>query len=65
MNNIDEFRNKLNVEIRGILAIMDLIDGSVSDYASYNSLLTEEEYLIEQIKLISEAKQRLINIFKD
>lgn len=65
MNNIEEFRNKLNVEIRGILAIMDLIDGSVSEHASYNSSLTEEEYLIEQIKLISEAKQRLINIFKD
>lgn len=65
MNNIEEIRNKLNVEIRGILAIMDLIDGSVSEHTSYNGSLTEEEYLMEQIKLVSNAKQRLINIFKD
>lgn len=65
MNNIEELRTKLNVELRSLLAVMDIIDGKVSKRAGYDESLTEEEYLIEQIKLASEVKQRLINVFKD
>lgn len=65
MNNVEELRTRLNIEIRGILAVMDIIDGKISKRAGYDESCREEEYLIEQIKLASEAKQRLINVFED
>ncbi|MBQ9072661.1 MAG: hypothetical protein IJY25_05845 [Bacilli bacterium] len=66
MNQIEAKRNKLNLEIRSLLAIIDMIDGLKESYPDYKeNTLTEEQYLEEQIKLIEEAKTRLINVFKD
>lgn len=66
MNQIEEKRNKLNLEIRGLLSIVDMIDGLKGEYNDYKeNTLSEEQYLDEQLKLIVEAKTRLINVFKD
>lgn len=65
-NSIEEKRNKLNLEIRGLLAVIDLIDGNNKDYENYvSNTLDENEFLDQQLKLINEAKERLVNIFKD
>ena len=65
-NIIEEKRNKLNLDIRGLLAVIDLIDGNKKEYEDYvSNTLNEIEFLDQQIKLVNEAKERLINIFKD
>lgn len=65
MNQVEEKRNKLNLEIRGLISIIDVIDGLKGECFDYKeNTLNEEEYLDEQIKLIVDAKSRLINIFK-
>lgn len=66
MNNIEDKRNKLNLEIRGLLSIIDMIDGEEIKYEDYvENSLDEEQYLDQQLRLVIEAKTRLINIFKD
>ena len=68
MNNslIEEKRNKLNLDIRGKLAVIDLIDGKEKEYEDYiTNSLDENGFLDQQIKLVEEVKERLINIFKD
>ena len=63
---IEEKRNKLNIDIRSILSIIDLIDGKGKKYEDYTpDSLNEEEYLNQQLALVSEAKERLLNIFKE
>lgn len=65
-NAIEEKRNKLNLEIRSLLSIIDLIDGNNKKYEDYiTNSLDEIEFLEQQIKLVNEAKERLINIFKN
>lgn len=65
-NAIEEKRNKLNLEIRSLLSIIDLIDGNNKEYKDYiTNSLNEIEFLEQQIKLVNEAKERLINIFKN
>ena len=65
-NAIEEKRNKLNLEIRSLLSIIDLIDGNNKEYEDYiTNSLDEIEFLEQQIKLVNEAKERLINIFKN
>lgn len=65
-NIIEEKRNKLNLDIRGLLTVIDLIDGNKKDYEDYiTDSLNETEFLDQQIKLVNEAKERLINVFKD
>ncbi len=68
MNNsvIEEKRNKLNLDIRGILSVIDLIDGKEKEYEDYiTNSLDENGFLDQQLKLVNEAKERLINIFKE
>ena len=66
MNQIEEKRNRLNLELRGLLAVVDMIDGLKGEYLDYKqNSLEEEQFLDEQLKLVVEAKTRLINIFKD
>lgn len=67
MNNIiEEKRNILNLEIRKVLGIIDLIDGKQGNYEDYiTNSLDENGFLDQQIKLIKEANERLITIFKD
>ena len=62
---IEELRNKLNLEIRSILAIMDMIDLNKQEYSDYvENSLSEEEYLSQQLELITHFKNRLLDIFK-
>lgn len=66
MNQVEEKRNKLNLELRSLLSVIDMIDGLKGEYIDYKeSSLNEEEYLDEQLKLVVEAKSRLVNIFKE
>ena len=65
-NIIEEKRNKLNLDIRGLLIVIDLIDGNKKEYEDYiTDSLNEIEFLDQQIKLVNEAKERLISVFKD
>lgn len=65
-NIIEEKRNKLNLDIRGLLTVIDLIDGNKKEYEDYiTDSLNEIEFLDQQIKLVNEAKERLICVFKD
>ena len=65
-NLIEEKRNELNLEIRGLLAVIDLIDGNKKEYEDYiTNSLNEIGFLEQQTKLVDEAKERLINVFKD
>lgn len=66
MNQIEEKRNKINLELRELLHIIDMIDGLKGEYIDYKeNSLNEEQFLDEQIKLVVEAKTRLINVFKN
>ena len=66
MNQIEEKRNKLNLEIRSLLSVVDMIDGKNEEYSDYKeNTMSEEEYLNQQIKLVSIAKNRMIDIFRD
>ena len=63
---VEEKRNELNLEIRGILTVLDFIDGKNQKYDDYISgTMSENEFLDQQIKLAKEAKERLVSIFKD
>lgn len=63
---IEEKRNKLNLEIRKILAIIDMIDGNKKEYEDYKTnSLNEIGFLDQQLKLVKEIEDRLVDIFKD
>ena len=65
INNIEEKRNQLNLELRSLLSIIDMIDGISYDYKNYEQgKLTEKEFLDQQLILVVEAKTRLMDIFK-
>ena len=65
MNNVENLKNKLNLELRELLYIIDMIDGLKGEYIDYKEgTLNQEMYLEEQLKLVVEAKTRLIDIFK-
>ncbi len=63
---VEEKRNQLNLEIRGLLALIEFIDGEKKEYTNYiTDVMNESEFLDQQIQLAKEAKERLLNIFKD
>ena len=63
---IEEKRNELNLEIRKILAIIDMIDGNKKEYENYETTsLNEIGFLNQQLKLVKEIEDRLVAIFKD
>ena len=63
---IEEKRNKLNLDIRIIISIIDMIDGNKSETEDYiTNSLNEEEFLDQQINMIEDAKNRLLNVFKE
>lgn len=64
---IEEKRNQLNLELRMLLSVIDMIDGVENKYSDYDEShkMSEEEFLDQQLKLAKEARERLINIFKD
>lgn len=66
MSQIEQHKNRLNLEMRELLTVISMIDGISKTYPDYKeNTLNNEEYLNEQIALAAEAKNRLINIFKD
>lgn len=66
MNEIEVKKNRLNLEIRSLLSIIDFIDGEKNQYEDYiTNSLNENDFLDQQIKLVIEAKERMLNIFKD
>lgn len=45
-NIIEEKKNKLNLELRSLLAIIDMIDGNKKNYENYIiNTLNEEQFL--------------------
>ncbi len=63
---IEEKRNELNLEIRKILTIIDMIDGNKKEYEDYEiNSLNEIGFLDQQLKLVKEIEDRLVSIFKD
>lgn len=63
---MENTKNKINLEIRSLLAIIDMIEGVEKKYPDYEiGELTDEEYLEQHLLLVTEAKNRLVNIFKD
>ncbi len=63
---IEEKRNELNLDIRVLLSVIDLIDGDKKQYENYvSNSLDELEFLEQQINLVNDAKERLLNVFKD
>ncbi len=64
-NNIEEKRNQLNLELRNLLSVIDMIDGLKGEYKNYEeNSLDEERFLDEQILLVVEARTRLTDIFR-
>lgn len=64
-NVIEEKRNKINLELRSLLSIIDMIDGQNKKYEDYETnSLDENGFLDQQLKLVEEAKNRLLNVFK-
>ena len=65
MNEIEQKRNQINLELRSLLSIIDMIDGKTKSYQDYReNSMTETEFLNQQLELVQEAKNRLLNIFK-
>lgn len=62
---IEEKRNKINLELRKALYLIDIIDGDQHDYPDYNDELSEEEFLEQQLILATEIRDRLQRIFKN
>lgn len=63
---IEEKRNELNLEIRKILTIIDMIDENKKEYEDYEiNSLNEIGFLDQQLKLVKEIEDRLVSIFKD
>ena len=62
---IEEKRNKINLELRKALYLIDIIDGDQHDYPDYNEELSEEEFLEQQLILATEIRDRLQRIFKN
>lgn len=66
MIDIEKKRNELNLELRRLLAVLDLVDGNNRKYPDYieGSGMTEEEFINQQLMLVIDAKDRLVNVFK-
>ena len=66
INNIEEKREQLNYELHHLLNVIEIIYGLKGDYLKYKDYegVDEAKYLEEQIKLVVDAKDRLMNIFK-
>ena len=65
--SLDDVRNELNLELRALLTLIDMIDGISKEYPDYElmSNSSEQEYLLQQLKLATEAKEKLLAIFKN
>ena len=65
--NLEDKRNQLNLELRTLLSVIDMIDGIKKEYLDYvvNSNISEDEYITQQLALAKEAREKLIAIFKD
>ena len=62
---IEEKRNKINLELRKALYLIDIIDGDKHEYLDYKEELSEEEFLEQQLLLATEIRDRLQRIFQN
>ena len=62
---IEEKRNKINLELRKALYLLDIIDGNKHEYQDYTEELSEEEFLEQQLLLATEIRDRLQRIFNN
>ena len=47
--NLEDKRNQLNLELRTLLSVIDMIDGIKKEYPDYvvNSNISEDEYITQ------------------
>ena len=62
---IEETRNKINLELRKALYLIDIIDGDKNEYPDNDKELTEEAFLEQQLLLATEIRDRLQRIFQN
>lgn len=62
---IEEKRNELNLELRKLLYLLDMVDGMNNEYPDYKEELSEEEFLTQQLMLAVEARDRLQRVFSE
>ena len=63
---IEEKRNQLNLNIRSLLEVIKFIDGINEKYPDYvTNSMDEESFLDQQNEIVNDAKERLINVFRD
>ena len=66
MEQIEVKRNKLNLELRSLLSVIEIIDGISEEYPDYKeNTMGEEDFLEQQLILVIRAKERLVNVFKN
>ena len=66
MDIIEQQKDILNLEIRKLLSLIDMIEGENNEYPNYEkNTLDIEKYLQQQIELIKIANEKMIKIFKD
>lgn len=64
MNDLKELKNELNLEVRKILSLIDIIYGENNIYTNYVEDCDDEKFLKQQIELIKIANEKLKNVFK-
>lgn len=65
-HELEHKKNELNLEIRSLLAIIDMVDGQDKPYPNYEEgTLDEVKFLEIQIELVKDARTRLLDVFKD
>lgn len=65
-HELEHKKNELNLEIRSLLAIIDMIDGQDKPYPNYEEgTLDDTKFLEIQIELVKDARTRLLNVFKE
>ena len=56
----------LDLAVKDLVKVMNIIDGKDIDYSTYKVReLNESDFLELEIKLVTETKERLENIFKE
>ena len=64
MDNLNDLKNELNLEVRKILTLIDIIYGETKTYPNYIDDCGDEEFLKQQIDLMKIANDKLKKVFK-
>lgn len=64
--SIEDKKDKLNMETRKLLSILDNINDEEYEYYNYKEDdLNEEDYLVSEFNLVSMANEKLLDIIKE